>query len=100
MSTYLVALFVSDFAFMDGRSLVRPTYTDSGEVTNVTTEVRIWARSESIDQADLAARVTPDMLEFLEDYFQIVFPLPKIDLLALPDFGSGAMENWGLVTFR
>ncbi len=39
-------------------------------------------------------------LEFYNDYFGIRYPLPKMDLLAIPDFSAGAMENWGAVTFR
>ncbi len=40
------------------------------------------------------------ILEFFEDYFKTPFPLPKVDQVALPDFESLAMENWGLITFR
>lgn len=64
------------------------------------TEVRVWARPEALDQTDRAVEVTPAMLEFLEQYFQVPFPLPKVDLVAIPDFSSGAMENWGLITYR
>ena len=39
-------------------------------------------------------------MDFYEDYYDIPFPLPKCDFVALPDFASGAMENWGLITFR
>ncbi len=39
-------------------------------------------------------------LEFYESYFGIKFPLPKMDILAIPDFSAGAMENWGAITFR
>ncbi len=39
-------------------------------------------------------------LEFCEKYFGIAYPFPKLDLIAIPDFAFGAMENWGAITFR
>lgn len=97
MSTYLVACVVSEFTFRPARSIIRST---NDTTTLNVTDIRIWARADAINQAELAVAVTPIMLEFLENYFQVPFPLPKVDLIGLPDFSSGAMENWGLITYR
>jgi aminopeptidase N len=64
-------------------------------------EVNAWATPAqdpaSLDFAlDIAVRAT----EFYNQYFGIDYPLPKCDHVALPDFSSGAMENWGLITYR
>jgi aminopeptidase N len=91
MSTYLVAILVSEFSMRAAKTVVRPTVDDE-EMKNVsTTEIRIWAREDAIEQVNFAVEVTPIMLEFLEDYFQVPFPLPKLDLVALPDFSSGTV---------
>ncbi|MGG6798636.1 UNVERIFIED_CONTAM: M1 family metallopeptidase [Streptococcus canis] len=45
---------------------------------------------------DIAVRV----IDFYEDYFGVHYPIPQSLNLALPDFSSGAMENWGLITYR
>ena len=83
MSTYLVACLVSDFSMRAAKTVVRPVENNSS------TEIRIWAREDAIEQVSFAVEVTPIMLEFLEDYFQVPFPLPKLDLVGLPDFASG-----------
>ena len=45
---------------------------------------------------DIGANIT----DYFEDYFEIPYPLPKQDMIAIPDFVSGAMEHWGLITYR
>lgn len=82
MSTYLIAFVVSDF-----EHLSEGTFS-------------VWARSDSLNQARYALEIGPRILRHFESYFQISFPLPKVDMVALPDFGAGAMENWGLITYR
>ena len=82
MSTYLVAFVVSDFK--------------ARRLGNFST----WARVESLQSANYALQMGPQILEFLEGFFNIPYPLPKTDMIAIPDFAAGAMENWGLITYR
>lgn len=89
MSTYLLAFIVSDFDFK-----VSPK-AKSNDVL-----FRVWARKDAIDQVDYATAIGPKILEYYESYFDIKYPLPKQDMIAIPDFNSGAMENWGLITYR
>ncbi|KAF2365598.1 Peptidase M1 membrane alanine aminopeptidase N-terminal [Trinorchestia longiramus] len=87
MSTYLVAFVVSDFEHINSTA-------------NNNTLFRVWARKSAIDQAEYAKQIGPDITTYFENYFSIPFPLPKQDMIALPDFSAGAMENWGLITYR
>lgn len=86
MSSYLVAFLVSDFHYLE-------TTTASG------IKVRIWAPSSQMSQASFALHIAAKTLSHYEEFFRIKFPLPKQDLVAIPDFGTGAMENWGLIGF-
>lgn len=52
------------------------------------------------DQTEWASQIGPQILAYYEDYFNTSFPLPKQDMIAIPDFSAGAMENWGLITYR
>ncbi|XP_061819782.2 aminopeptidase N-like [Nerophis lumbriciformis] len=89
MSTYLLAIIVSDFSYkeLEQHEGVR---------------VRVWARRKAIEdgQGDYALNITGRILQFYERYYNIAYPLPKSDQVALPDFSAGAMENWGLVMYR
>ncbi|KAK3095167.1 hypothetical protein FSP39_010973 [Pinctada imbricata] len=87
VSTYLLAFIISDF-----------NYTSAVTTNNVT--YRAWARPEAVEQTRYALSVGVEVLTYFEDYFNISFPLPKQDMIAIPDFAAGAMENWGLITYR
>ncbi|XP_026233377.1 aminopeptidase Ey-like [Anabas testudineus] len=89
MSTYLLAFVVCDF-----------TYIGSEQGAEVL--IRIWARRKAIKegQGNYALEKTGPILAFFEDYYNSSYPLSKSDQIALPDFSAGAMENWGLITYR
>ncbi|GAB1605730.1 aminopeptidase N-like, partial [Argonauta hians] len=87
MSTYLLAFIVCDFSSLENK-------------TKTGVQYRVWARPEAIDQARFALDIGIKVLEYFEDYFGVPFPLPKQDMIAIPDFAAGAMENWGLITYR
>ncbi|XP_073323015.1 endoplasmic reticulum aminopeptidase 1b [Pagrus major] len=87
MSTYLVAYIVSDFLSVS-------------RTTQHGVKISIYAVAEKIDQTAYALDAAVKLLDFYDDYFDIPYPLPKQDLAAIPDFQSGAMENWGLTTYR
>lgn len=88
MSTYLLAFAVGDMHGVEAK-------TSSGTV------VKTWASAaQPKKMLEYANKEAVRLLDFFTDYFGIPFPLPKCDQLALPDFESGAMENWGLITYR
>uniref|UniRef100_A0A3Q2YZT4 Aminopeptidase n=1 Tax=Hippocampus comes TaxID=109280 RepID=A0A3Q2YZT4_HIPCM len=88
MSTYLLAFIVSDFGYINNT------------IDNVM--IRIFARKSAIEagQGVYALSITGPILKFFEKYYNSTYPLPKSDQIALPDFNAGAMENWGLITYR
>ncbi|XP_004678177.1 PREDICTED: endoplasmic reticulum aminopeptidase 2 isoform X2 [Condylura cristata] len=63
-------------------------------------KVSIYASPDKWNQMHYALEASLKLLDFYEKYFDINYALPKLDLIAIPDFGSGAMENWGLITYR
>jgi aminopeptidase N len=64
------------------------------------TVVRVWAAPELISQGAVALEAGLDILPYFEEFYGVGFPLPKQDMVAIPDFAAGAMENWGLITYR
>lgn len=86
MSTYLLYLGVGNFEWIEDR-------TDRVTIRVVTTPGK---KEHGRFALDLAKKC----LSYYEEYFGYPYPLPKLDLIAVPDFASGAMENWGAITFR
>ncbi|MEO9277598.1 MAG: M1 family metallopeptidase [Nitrososphaera sp.] len=86
MSTYLLYLGVGDFEYIQGKS---------GK-----TVVRVITTRGKKHLGRLSLEFTKQFLSYFQRYFKIAYPLPKIDMIAIPDFASGAMENWGAITFR
>ncbi|KAJ3225536.1 Aminopeptidase 2 mitochondrial [Chytriomyces hyalinus] len=91
MSTYLLAFAVGDFESIE--TVAKPS------VSNPIT-VRVYTLRGSVSQGQFALGVAARTLEYFSEYFNEAYPLPKCDMIALPDLRAGAMENWGLVTFR
>lgn len=90
MSTYLVAYSINDF---EGYASYCEPYKSGVRITT-------WARPAMINLCQFAAEIAPDIIFYYEMLFNIRYALSKIDQLAVPDFGAGAMENWGLIIYR
>ncbi|XP_037715245.1 glutamyl aminopeptidase isoform X2 [Drosophila subpulchrella] len=88
MSTYLAAFVVSDFAFKNTT------------VEGTSIELRVYAPPAQVEKTQYALDTAAGVTAYYISYFNVSYVLPKLDLVAIPDFVSGAMENWGLVTFR
>lgn len=87
MSTYLVAFIVGELNYIESRDFRVP--------------VRVYAPpGQDIEHGRFSLDLAVKTLKFYETVFGIDFPLPKMDQVAIPDFAQGAMENWGLVTYR
>ena len=88
MSTYLLAFAIGDLHCYEAK-------------TKSDTLIRSWATpNQPKSFLRYATEEAIAVLDFFTDYFGLAYPLPKCDQLALPDFESGAMENWGLITYR
>uniref|UniRef100_A0A804LWR6 Aminopeptidase n=1 Tax=Zea mays TaxID=4577 RepID=A0A804LWR6_MAIZE len=87
MSTYLVAIVVGIFDYIESS-------------TSEGTKVRVYTQVGKTNQGKFALDVAVKSLDLYKDYFATPYPLPKLDMIAIPDFSAGAMENYGLVTYR
>lgn len=87
MSPYLLAFVVGELEYLETKSqhgVAIRTYTTPGKA----------------EQSRFALEFAAQALDYYDDYFGTPYPLPKCDMFAAPDFAAGAMENWGLVTYR
>ncbi|KAJ5681936.1 uncharacterized protein N7477_001876 [Penicillium maclennaniae] len=87
MSTYLVAFIVGHLNYI--------------ETKNFRVPIRVYATpDQDIEHGRFSLELAARTLAFYEKAFDSEFPLPKMDMVAVPDFSAGAMENWGLITYR
>ncbi|XP_055484080.1 glutamyl aminopeptidase [Psammomys obesus] len=87
MSTYLVCFAIHQFT-----SIKRTSKTGK--------PLTVYVQPEQAQTAEYAANIMKAVFDYFEEYFAMNYSLPKLDKIAIPDFGTGAMENWGLVTYR
>lgn len=87
MSTYLIAFIVGHLNYI--------------ETKNFRVPIRVYATpDQDIEHGRFSLDLAAKTLAFYEKAFDNEFPLPKMDMVAVPDFSAGAMENWGLITYR
>lgn len=86
MSTYLVAFLVGDFQCQSGSSDGVP--------------IRACATPDKVQMTGYALHAAEFFLHYYDTYFGIKYPMPKLDMIAIPDFEAGAMENFGAITYR
>jgi aminopeptidase N/puromycin-sensitive aminopeptidase len=86
MSTYLVAFLVGDFQCTTGSSDGVP--------------IRACSTPDKVELTPFAVHAAEHFLHYYDNYFGIKYPMPKLDLIGIPDFEAGAMENFGAITYR
>jgi puromycin-sensitive aminopeptidase len=86
MSSYLVALAVGHFEYVEGEADGIP--------------IRVWGPPGTKPQDGYALEVAEWCMQYFNRYFGIKYPFEKLDMIGLPDFAAGAMENTGLITYR
>jgi aminopeptidase N len=86
MSSYLAALVIGNFEYVEGEADGIP--------------IRVYATTGKKEMGKFALEVASDVLKYYDKYFGIKYPYGKLDLVGIPDFSAGAMENTGCITFR
>ncbi len=86
MSTYLLAFIIGEFDYVE---------TSEDDI-----RFRVYSLPGDGEKGKYQLEVARKITKFFNQYFNVKYALPKMDLIGLPDFRAGAMENWGLLTFR
>lgn len=87
MSTYLLAFVVAELESIEA--------IDRNGIP-----IRVWTTIGKKEQGRFALECALHTLPYFADWFGIGYSFPKLDMVAIPDFAAGAMENWGLITYR
>ena len=88
MVSYLAVFIVSDFTFIE-------KLTESKKI-----HFRVYGTSRQRHLLNYSLDVGVAVADYYVDYFNVDYPLPKLDMAAIPDYSSGATEHWGLITYR
>jgi aminopeptidase N len=86
MSSYLAALVVGNFEYIEGEADGVP--------------IRVYSTPGKKEMGKFALESAEYILSYYDKYFDIKYPYEKLDLVGIPDFSAGAMENTGCITFR
>lgn len=87
MSTYLLAFVIGEFDYVQSK-------TENGVL------VRVYTPPGRAEAGTFALEAATKCLDIYDEFFGVPYPLPKLDMVAITEFAMGAMENWGLVTYR
>ena len=98
MSTHLLYLGVGEFEFLE--DVYTSEVFSNSSFTSEVKKLRIVTTAGKSQYGKFALDCAKKFLKFYEEYFDYPYPLKKLDFIAIPDFASGAMENWGAITFR
>lgn len=93
MSTYLLAWACGEFEYIE-------SFTEGLYLNDKPLPVRIYTTKGFIQEAELASEIAPKIIDYFSKIFEVKYPLPKLDLIAVHAFSHNAMENWGLITYR
>lgn len=93
MSTYLLAWALGELEYIEG-------FTEDKYFNDKPLPVRIYTTNGYTKDAEFALSLAPRIVDYFSKIFEIKYPLPKLDLLAVHSFSHNAMENWGLITYR